>query len=65
MKADGEYIAIEVKYQRSVDYRDILKHPKISKYLIISKEDIGIQGNVVIVPASIFLILLKKNKYNL
>lgn len=65
IETDGGHTALEVKYQKKVDYRDIYKIPQINRYIILSKEDIGMKNNVLMIPIPIFLVLLKKNRYNL
>jgi len=63
IKTDRGFTSIEVKYRRNVDYRDIHKHPKINKHIILSKEDIDLKEDTLIITTPIFLLLLRKNRY--
>ncbi len=65
METGKGYTALEVKYQRNVDYKDMYRVSHIKKYIVLSKEDIGMKNNILIIPTPIFLLLLRKNHYNL
>ena len=63
-KDDGGYSGLEVKYQGEVDERDIKRIAPVKKYFILSKEDFGGKGNVMIIPVDIFLALLSASERN-
>lgn len=63
-KENGGYSGLEVKYQGEVDERDIKRIAPVRKYFILSKEDIGGKGNVMIIPMDIFLALLPVSERN-
>jgi predicted AAA+ superfamily ATPase len=63
-KINGSYLGIEVKYQWQVDERDIKRIIPVKKYIILSKEDIGGRGDMMIVPLDVFLALLPSSKRN-
>lgn len=65
MRLNKSFIAIETKYRSEVSLRDILKIPPIKKYIILSKEDLGLERNTLIAPVETFLSLLEKSNYNL
>lgn len=63
---DGEeYTAIEVKFQSSVDGRDIMKLNQANKNIILSRNDTGREGNKMIIPVDVFLSLLPVSRNNL
>ena len=59
------YLGIEVKYQRQVDTRNIVRVSPVKDYLLLSKEDVGQGKDVLIVPICIFLALLPTSSRNL
>lgn len=61
----ADYLGIEVKHQSSVDERDISKISPIKNYILLSKDDVGGRGNVLIVPVDIFLALLPTSERNI
>jgi hypothetical protein len=63
LRVDDSYLAIEVKYQNNVTTRDIWKIPHCEQFLIITKEDFKPEGNVILVPAEMFLALLERSKH--
>jgi len=60
-KANDEYSAIEVKYQNNVTNRDASYIDRIKNYYLISKNTVSLDG-AAIIPAYLFLYLLKKSK---
>ncbi len=62
-KTDEGLTSIEVKYRRKVNPRDAYRHPKIDKYILLSKEDIELWDDTLVIPIPLFLLLLKKNRY--
>lgn len=65
LRVNNSFVGIETKYQNNVKFGDVLKIPQIERYIILSKEDVGLEKNVLIVPVEIFLSLLDKSSNNL
>lgn len=65
MRQYKSFVAIETKYRSEVSFKDTLKIPQIKKYIILSKEDFGLEKNTLIAPVETFLSLLGKSNYNL
>lgn len=65
LTTDKSYLGIEVKYRSGVSFKDVSMVPQIEKYIILSKEDIGKEENILMVPIELFLSMLEKHKYNL
>lgn len=57
-RTDGTYWGIEVKYQTSVDEWDFRLVVPIRDYILLSREDVGGKGDILIVPVDAFLALL-------
>jgi len=55
---DGGYSAVEVKYRGQVDERDIKRISPVKRYFVLSREEVGWKGDVIILPVDIFLALL-------
>jgi hypothetical protein len=64
-QAKKSYLGIEVKYQREVDTRDILRVSPVKDYLLLSREDVGRGKGVLVIPVSVFLALLPTSSRNL
>jgi predicted AAA+ superfamily ATPase len=58
VKVKKKYLGIEIKYRAQVDERDIKKISPIKDYILLSKENVGEKGNVLIIPVDVFLSLL-------
>lgn len=65
MRRDSNYLGIEVKYQAQVDARDIKLIQPVKHYVLLSKEDVEIDENLLIVPVDVFLSLLPVSERNL
>lgn len=64
-KNDDEYLGLEVKYQEKVNIGDVRRIENIKNYILLSYETYEITENVIIVPAYMFLALLKSSEKNL
>lgn len=64
LKEDGGYSGIEVKYSTQVSEKKMRKIGPVKKYIILSKEDIGGEGETMVVPVDIFLSLLTPSEKN-
>ncbi len=60
-KNNGALTGIEVKY-REDSKRDILMTDKINEYLVLTKSHFETSGNILFIPATLFLVLLKKSE---
>ena len=58
VKQGSEYVGIEVKYRTHVGEREIKRVAPVKKYIILSKEDVGGKGDVMVIPVDVFLSLL-------
>ena len=65
VKVNGVYLGIEVKYREQVGPRDIKKIDPVKKYLILSKRDVAISEDLLIIPVDVFLSMLKVSERNL
>lgn len=65
LRTDESYLGIEVKYQSGVSFKDISTVSQVKKYIILSKEDLGKEENILIVPVELFLALLGASSNNL
>jgi predicted AAA+ superfamily ATPase len=65
IKLNNVFTAIETKYQTQVNHKNILEIPQIQKHIILSKEDIELKKNILVIPVEIFLSLLTKSQRNL
>ena len=54
---DGGYSAVDVKYRGQVDERDIKRISPVKRYFILSREEVGWKGDVIILPVDLFLAL--------
>lgn len=63
-KEDAGYSGLEVKYRGQVDERGVKRIIPVKKYIILSKEDVGSNGDMMIVPVDIFLALLPVSERN-
>ena len=64
-KKNGTYSALEVKYRPGIREIKVKKISSLTKFIILSKEDIGGKDNLVIIPVDIFLALLSSSERNL
>jgi len=64
LKRNDEYVGIEVKYRARVGEEKIKAIAPVNKYIILSKEDVGGEGNSLMIPVDIFLSLLPPSKRN-
>lgn len=64
-RENGSYVAIEVKYQNSIDTREVYRIDAISDYLILTKNILKRDGNTLSVPTYLMLALFGKSKHNL
>jgi len=65
IRVNKKYLGIEIKYRAQVDERDIKKISPIKDYILLSKEDVGEKGNVLIIPVDLFLSSLTAEEKNL
>jgi len=65
LKIDGSCAGVELKYQSKVGFKEVLTVPQIKKYVVLSREDIRKEENILTVPVELFLSLLKKSNHNL
>lgn len=63
-REDGGYSGLEVKYQGQVDERKVKRIAPVKKYIVLSKEDVGGRGDIMIIPVDIFLALLPVSERN-
>ena len=59
VKAGNNVIGIELKWQEKADKRDFKNFRSFKHKLLLSKKDFGFEGDLLVVPASIFLALAK------
>ena len=62
---NGKYIAIEVKYQNSVQASRIKRIDSIADYLILSKDSMEVTEHGTIIPTAFLLLLMQKSESNL
>jgi predicted AAA+ superfamily ATPase len=65
LRINEKYEAIETKYQSEVSSRDVLIIPQVGEYVILTKDDLGTEGNVVLAPADLMLAILEKSHQTL
>lgn len=65
LRINEKYTAIETKYQSEVSSRDVWTIPQIKEYIILTREDLAIEGNVVLAPADLMLAILEKSHQTL
>ena len=65
LRTDASYLGLEVKYQSHVSFKDISTVSPVKKYIILSKEDISKEEDVLMVPIELFLALLETSSNNL
>ncbi len=65
MRIADKYLGVEVKYRTNVDKRDLRKIDSIQDYLLLSKDDIEVESNVLIAPVDLFLSLLPVSERNI
>ncbi|TET08891.1 ATP-binding protein [Candidatus Aerophobetes bacterium] len=63
-KENAGYSGLEVKYRGQVDERMLKRIAPVKKYIILSKEDVGGRGDMMIIPVDIFLALLPVSERN-
>jgi len=63
-KDDIGYSGLEVKYRGQVDERGVKRIAPVKKYIVLSKEDVGGNGDIMIIPVDIFLALLPVSERN-
>jgi len=64
-KVDRGYLGLEIKYQGNVDERDVKRINSVENYIILTKEDVGVSGNTMMIPVDVFLALLPKSERNI
>ncbi len=65
-KNDLSYIAIEVKYKNDVSTKNsIYKVKGINEYILLTKDILESDDDVIMVPAYLFLVLLKKSEHDI
>jgi len=62
-KNDG-YWGVEIKYKSEVNEKDIKRLNPVKKYIVLSKESAGGDGEVIIIPVDVFLSLLPPSEKN-
>ncbi|MEM2104731.1 MAG: hypothetical protein QW717_07585, partial [Candidatus Bathyarchaeia archaeon] len=65
VRIDKKYTAIETKYQSSVSYKDIWRTSQVKEYVILTKEDLKTEDNVVLAPVDLMLAILEKSHQTL
>lgn len=65
LRIDEEYTAIETKYQSEVSFRDVWRTPQIREYVILTKEDLRKEDNVILAPVDLVLAILEKSHQTL
>jgi len=50
LRTDGPHLGIEVKYRNSVNFKDSWTVSQVEKYIILSKEDVGKEENILMCP---------------
>lgn len=65
LRLNKSFVGIETKYRSNVGFEDVLEIPQIKRYIILSKEDVELKENILVVPVEIFLSLLNKSNNNL
>lgn len=65
IKLNNTFTGIETKYQTQVNHKNTIEIPQIQKHIILSKEDIELKKNIMVIPVEIFLSLLTKSERNL
>lgn len=65
MRINRKHLGIEVKYQTQVDERDIKQIVPIENYILLSKDDMSMGENMLIVPVDVFLSLIKVSDRNI
>ncbi len=63
--SNGSFAAVETKYKGEVGFKEALRIPQIERYIILSKEDFGLEKNTLIAPVETFLSLLGKSNCHL
>ena len=64
-RTEKRNVGVEVKYQANVNKGDTYRIVPIKDYLLLSREDVGGRGNVLMVPVDIFLSLLPPSERNI
>lgn len=65
-RSDGRFIGIEVKYQNEVSIKnDAYKIKSISEYLLLTKDSLDKEKNILLVPAYLFTVLVRKSKQDI
>ena len=57
--------ALEVKYQSTITSKDIWMIPQVKEYTILTKEDLKIDGGVLLAPVDMLLALVEKSNRTL
>ncbi len=65
IKLNNAFTGIETKYQSQVSHKNTIEIPQIQKHIILSKEDVELKKNILVIPVEIFLSLLTKSERNL
>lgn len=64
MKVGDKYLGLEVKYRANVDRRNLRRISDTHEYILLSKDDIELGGDVLIAPVDLFLSLLPVSERN-
>lgn len=64
LKETGEYLGIEIKYGGEVSEKDVRRIAPLKRYIILSKEDVGGEGETLVIPADVLLALLTTSERN-
>ena len=65
VKYASNFIGLEVKFQRQVDFRDIKKISPVRHYVLLTRDDILLQEYISMIPVDVFLSLLPSSERNI
>ncbi|MEW6685182.1 MAG: ATP-binding protein [Candidatus Edwardsbacteria bacterium] len=64
-KESGEYIGVELKYQRTVIEKDFYRISNLSENILLTRDELNLENKVLCIPIVLFLSLLQRSEKNL
>ena len=64
-KSNSQFLGFEIKFKSQVESKAIKRIGPVKNYIILTKEDIGIEDDLIMIPTDVFLSLLLESDKNI
>ena len=65
MKSNSQILGFEIKFQSQVESKTIKRIDPVKKCILLTKDNVGIEDDLIMIPTDVFLSLLPKSDKNL